>query len=304
MVVERQQHGHDFHDQPHQRRAGLNPQELRRKPEGAQIKPDLWTDVRSADTALCRHPNASPPAVSEEAFMDSPDHRIAALQTSTSNLNAGYTRPAEPEPEPAPPAPPVNDGKMSTDTIWLWVAVLATIGNIVVVAVTEGVCDPRSKVIVFTPESLAESLAVQSAAGLGGGQTQSCTVSTNKRRPKPLGGLREAIKHASPILSSGRISRRLAAAGEVRQEVRQEILDLRDGERHGRRSDPPRRGPGKEERSAREDRTVHVETLMCTWRQGCARGDRTVHVETELCTWRQDCARGNAAVHVETGLCT
>jgi len=36
--VERQQHRHDFHDQPHQRRAGLNPQKLRRKPEGAQNK--------------------------------------------------------------------------------------------------------------------------------------------------------------------------------------------------------------------------------------------------------------------------
>lgn len=32
--VERQQHRQDFHDQPHQRRAGLDPQQLRRKPEG------------------------------------------------------------------------------------------------------------------------------------------------------------------------------------------------------------------------------------------------------------------------------
>lgn len=65
--------------------------------------------------------------------MDSPNHRNASLQTSTSKLNAGYTRPADPEPAPA--APPVHGGEMSSDTIWLWVAVMATISNIVVVAV-------------------------------------------------------------------------------------------------------------------------------------------------------------------------
>lgn len=63
------------------------------------------------------------PAVSG-AFMDSPYNGNTSLQTSTSNLNAGY-RPSEAE----------DDGKVSSDTIWLWVAVLATIGNIVVVAV-------------------------------------------------------------------------------------------------------------------------------------------------------------------------
>ncbi|XP_077422870.1 uncharacterized protein C14orf132 [Vanacampus margaritifer] len=59
------------------------------------------------------------------AFMDSPYNGNTSLQTSTSNLNAGYSRPLETE----------DDGKVSSDTIWLWVAVLATIGNIVVVAV-------------------------------------------------------------------------------------------------------------------------------------------------------------------------
>lgn len=57
--------------------------------------------------------------------MDSPYNGNTSLQTSTSNLNAGYSRPSEAE----------DDGKVSSDTIWLWIAVLATIGNIVVVAV-------------------------------------------------------------------------------------------------------------------------------------------------------------------------
>ncbi|KAL7400521.1 hypothetical protein ABVT39_013434 [Epinephelus coioides] len=64
------------------------------------------------------------PAVSG-AFMDSPYNGNTSLQTSTSNLNTGYSRPSEAE----------DDGKVSSDTIWLWIAVLATIGNIVVVAV-------------------------------------------------------------------------------------------------------------------------------------------------------------------------
>ncbi|CAK6970382.1 uncharacterized protein C14orf132 [Scomber scombrus] len=64
------------------------------------------------------------PAVSG-AFMDSPYNGNTSLQTSTSNLNASYSRPSETE----------DDGKVSSDTIWLWIAVLATIGNIVVVAV-------------------------------------------------------------------------------------------------------------------------------------------------------------------------
>uniref|UniRef100_A0A3Q3IR18 Uncharacterized protein n=1 Tax=Monopterus albus TaxID=43700 RepID=A0A3Q3IR18_MONAL len=59
------------------------------------------------------------------AFMDSPYNGSTSLQTSTSNLNAGYCQPSEAE----------DDGKVSSDTIWLWIAVLATIGNIVVVAV-------------------------------------------------------------------------------------------------------------------------------------------------------------------------
>ncbi|CAG6004336.1 unnamed protein product [Menidia menidia] len=58
--------------------------------------------------------------------MDSPYNGNASLQTSTSNLNASYSRPSEAE----------DDGKVSSDTIWLWIAVLATIGNIVVVAVS------------------------------------------------------------------------------------------------------------------------------------------------------------------------
>ncbi|KAG7479054.1 hypothetical protein JOB18_016576 [Solea senegalensis] len=64
------------------------------------------------------------PAVSG-AFMDSPYNGDTSLQTSSSNLNASYSRPSEAE----------DDGKVSSDTIWLWIAVLATIGNIVVVAV-------------------------------------------------------------------------------------------------------------------------------------------------------------------------
>lgn len=64
------------------------------------------------------------PAVSG-AFMDSPYNGNTSLQTSSSNLNAGYSRPSEAE----------DDGKVSSDTIWLWIAVLATFGNIVVVAV-------------------------------------------------------------------------------------------------------------------------------------------------------------------------
>lgn len=73
-----------------------------------------------------------PPSLSRQHFpavsgacMDSPYNGNTSLQTSTSNLNAGYSRPSETE----------DDGKVSSDTIWLWVAVLATIGNIVVVAV-------------------------------------------------------------------------------------------------------------------------------------------------------------------------
>lgn len=61
------------------------------------------------------------PAVSG-ALMDTPHNGNASLQTSTSNLNAK-------------PAGPVKEAKYSTDTIWLWVAVIATVSNIVVVAV-------------------------------------------------------------------------------------------------------------------------------------------------------------------------
>ncbi|XP_072551857.1 uncharacterized protein C14orf132 [Salminus brasiliensis] len=64
------------------------------------------------------------PAVSG-AFMDSPYNGNTSLQTSTSNLNASFSRPVEQE----------EEGKFSSDAIWLWVAVIATIGNIVVVAV-------------------------------------------------------------------------------------------------------------------------------------------------------------------------
>ncbi|KAL7878379.1 hypothetical protein AOLI_G00093530 [Acnodon oligacanthus] len=64
------------------------------------------------------------PAVSG-ALMDSPYNGNTSLQTSTSNLNASFSRPVEQE----------EEGKFSSDAIWLWVAVIATIGNIVVVAV-------------------------------------------------------------------------------------------------------------------------------------------------------------------------
>ncbi|KAJ8414610.1 hypothetical protein AAFF_G00038120 [Aldrovandia affinis] len=59
------------------------------------------------------------------AFMDSPYNGNTSLQTSTSNLHATYARPPEPE----------EESKFSSDAIWLWIAVIATIGNIVVVAV-------------------------------------------------------------------------------------------------------------------------------------------------------------------------
>ncbi|KAK7151398.1 hypothetical protein R3I94_007908 [Phoxinus phoxinus] len=61
------------------------------------------------------------PAVSG-ALMDTPHNGNASLQTSTSNLNP---KPVDPKDEP----------KYSSDTIWLWVAVIATVSNIVVVAV-------------------------------------------------------------------------------------------------------------------------------------------------------------------------
>lgn len=57
--------------------------------------------------------------------MDSPYNGNASLQTSSSNLNANFSRPVEQE----------EEGKFSSDAIWLWIAVIATIGNIVVVAV-------------------------------------------------------------------------------------------------------------------------------------------------------------------------
>nr|XP_055030152.1 uncharacterized protein C14orf132 isoform X1 [Misgurnus anguillicaudatus] len=68
------------------------------------------------------------------AFMDSPCNDNSSHQTSTSNLNANFSRPAEQE----------EEGKFSSDAIWLWVAVIATIGNIVVVAV----------VVCLAPESV------------------------------------------------------------------------------------------------------------------------------------------------------
>ncbi|MGH0181744.1 UNVERIFIED_CONTAM: hypothetical protein FKN15_007726 [Acipenser sinensis] len=57
-------------------------------------------------------------------FMDSPYNGNSSLQTSTSNLHAN-TRPQEPE----------EESKLSSEAIWLWIAIIATIGNIVVVAV-------------------------------------------------------------------------------------------------------------------------------------------------------------------------
>ncbi|KAK2848321.1 hypothetical protein Q7C36_010003 [Tachysurus vachellii] len=50
-------------------------------------------------------------------FMDSPLNGNTSLQTSVFNLNQE------------------NEGKFSSDTIWLWVAIIATVCNIVVVAV-------------------------------------------------------------------------------------------------------------------------------------------------------------------------
>ncbi|KAK1150777.1 hypothetical protein AOXY_G33522 [Acipenser oxyrinchus oxyrinchus] len=58
------------------------------------------------------------------AFMDSPYNGNTSLQTSTSNLHVN-TRPQEPE----------EESKFSSEAIWLWIAIIATIGNVVVVAV-------------------------------------------------------------------------------------------------------------------------------------------------------------------------
>ncbi|XP_053478622.1 uncharacterized protein C14orf132 [Ictalurus furcatus] len=58
-------------------------------------------------------------------FMDSPLNGNTSLQTSVSNLNASFSRPDEQE----------DEGKLSSDAIWLWVAIIATVCNIVVVAV-------------------------------------------------------------------------------------------------------------------------------------------------------------------------
>ncbi|KAF7699302.1 hypothetical protein HF521_004044 [Silurus meridionalis] len=46
-------------------------------------------------------------------------------KTSASNLNANLSQPVEHE----------DEGKFSSDAIWLWVAIIATVCNIVVVAV-------------------------------------------------------------------------------------------------------------------------------------------------------------------------
>uniref|UniRef100_A0A8C1S7Y9 Uncharacterized protein n=1 Tax=Cyprinus carpio TaxID=7962 RepID=A0A8C1S7Y9_CYPCA len=59
------------------------------------------------------------------SFMGSPYNSSTSLQTSTSNLNTSFPRPVEQE----------EEGKFSSDAIWLWVAIITTIGNIVVVAV-------------------------------------------------------------------------------------------------------------------------------------------------------------------------
>ncbi|XP_076845960.1 uncharacterized protein C14orf132 [Brachyhypopomus gauderio] len=64
------------------------------------------------------------PAVSG-AFMESPYNGNTSLQTSTSNLSSSFSQLEEPE----------EEGKFSSDAIWLWMAVIATIGNIVVVGV-------------------------------------------------------------------------------------------------------------------------------------------------------------------------
>ncbi|KAJ8369332.1 hypothetical protein SKAU_G00093600 [Synaphobranchus kaupii] len=58
------------------------------------------------------------------AFMDSSYNGNTSLQTSTSNLHANLAHHPEPE----------EERKFSSDAIWLWIAVIATIGNIVVVA--------------------------------------------------------------------------------------------------------------------------------------------------------------------------
>ncbi|KAI5098426.1 hypothetical protein C0J45_12153 [Silurus meridionalis] len=57
--------------------------------------------------------------------MDSPLNGNTSLQTSASNLNANLSQPVEHE----------DEGKFSSDAIWLWVAIIATVCNIVVVAV-------------------------------------------------------------------------------------------------------------------------------------------------------------------------
>uniref|UniRef100_A0A8C4RFY6 Uncharacterized protein n=1 Tax=Erpetoichthys calabaricus TaxID=27687 RepID=A0A8C4RFY6_ERPCA len=65
-----------------------------------------------------------PPPVSG-ALMDSPYHGSTSLQTSTTNLHTSLNRSPDVE----------EESKLSADAIWLWIAIIATIGNIVVVAV-------------------------------------------------------------------------------------------------------------------------------------------------------------------------
>lgn len=57
--------------------------------------------------------------------MDSPLNGNTSFQTSVSNQNASFSRPAEQK----------DEDRLSSDAIWLWVAIIATVCNIVVVAV-------------------------------------------------------------------------------------------------------------------------------------------------------------------------
>uniref|UniRef100_A0A4W3HMD4 Uncharacterized protein n=1 Tax=Callorhinchus milii TaxID=7868 RepID=A0A4W3HMD4_CALMI len=59
------------------------------------------------------------------AFLDSPYNGDVSLQASSVNIAPNVIRQLEPE----------EETKVSREAIWLWVAIIATIGNIIVVGV-------------------------------------------------------------------------------------------------------------------------------------------------------------------------
>ncbi|XP_064408787.1 uncharacterized protein C14orf132 [Latimeria chalumnae] len=60
------------------------------------------------------------------AFLDSPYNEDFSLQTSLSNIHISIPQKEEVD----------KNSRFSSDAIWLWIAIIATIGNIIVVGVT------------------------------------------------------------------------------------------------------------------------------------------------------------------------